>query len=114
MSFAYFEEIPFDETVSILKDFDVQAAGIMHSSANITGEALGIIRQVFDGPLMAYPDSGYFKMPHWQFDDVIPPETFLAYAQDWVKQGAQIIGGCCGLSPEHIAALKPLKDSGAA
>lgn len=110
LSFAHFEEIPFEETVGILKDFEVQAAGVMHTPANITGEGLAIIREVFDGPLMAYPDSGYFKMPQWQFDNVIPPETFLAYAKEWAHQGAQIIGGCCGLSPEHIAALKPLKD----
>ena len=92
LSFASFEEIPFEETVSVLKNFEVQAAGVMHSSANVTGESLAIIRAVFDGPLMAYPDSGYFKMPHWQFDDVIPPATFLDYAREWAAAGAQIIG----------------------
>ncbi len=58
---------------------------------------------------MAYPDSGYFKMPHWQFENVIAPQAFLDYARQWIDQGAQIVGGCCGLSPEHIAALRPLK-----
>ena len=48
-------------------------------------------------------------MPHWQFEDVISPDRFLQFATEWVEQGVQIVGGCCGLSPDHIAALGPLK-----
>lgn len=33
------------------------------------------------------------------------PDRFLAEAQQWVKSGARIVGGCCGTRPEHIAAL---------
>ncbi|SFM98878.1 Homocysteine/selenocysteine methylase (S-methylmethionine-dependent) [Formivibrio citricus] len=31
---------------------------------------------------------------------------YLKFAQDWVACGASIVGGCCGIGPEHIAALK--------
>ena len=58
---------------------------------------------------MAYPDSGYFKMPAWQFDAIIPPSDFRRFADEWVASGVQIIGGCCGLSPEHIQAIAPIK-----
>jgi hypothetical protein len=34
----------------------------MHSQANVTGDALSIMRQVFDGPLLVYPDSGFFQI----------------------------------------------------
>ena len=34
------------------------------------------------------------------------PKRYLAFAKAWRKQGASIIGGCCGIGPEHIAALK--------
>ena len=27
------------------------------------------------------------------------------FAADWRQQGASIIGGCCGIFPEHIASL---------
>ena len=110
LSFTREQEIPFEDIVEVLDDFDVAAAGVMHSESNVTGDALTVLRTRFTGPLMAYPDSGYFKMPHWHFEDVIPPKEFLRYATEWVKSGVQIIGGCCGLSPEHIAILKPLKD----
>ncbi|MGI9508091.1 MAG: homocysteine S-methyltransferase family protein, partial [Geminicoccaceae bacterium] len=109
LSFAQDEEIAFEETVQVLADFKVAAAGIMHAPSNVIGDALSILRSVFDGPLAAYPDSGYFKMPHWQFDAIIPPDEFLDFAKGWKEADAQVIGGCCGLSPKHIAALASLK-----
>ena len=32
----------------------------------------------------------------------------LQKARTWVDEGAQIIGGCCGIGPEHIRALAQL------
>ena len=109
LSFARERDIPFEDILHVLDDFDVAAAGVMHSDSNVTGDAVAILRKTFKGPLMAYPDSGYFEMPHWQFEDVISPDRFLQFATEWVEQGVQIVGGCCGLSPDHIAALGPLK-----
>jgi len=109
LSFEQNREIPFLEIVSILKDFDVAAAGIMHTPSNLIADALDILRGAFDGPLTAYPDSGYFKMPDWQFDNIIPPGELVGFARGWIRQGVQVLGGCCGLSPEHIGALATLK-----
>ena len=109
LSFARERDIPFEDILDVLDDFDVAAAGVMHSDSNVTGDAIAVLRKTYKGPLMAYPDSGYFEMPHWQFEDVFPPDQFLQFATDWVAQGVQIVGGCCGLSPDHIAALGPLK-----
>ena len=109
LSFKQDTEIPFEDIVGILKEFDVDAAGIMHTPSNLITDALNIVRSVYSGHLTAYPDSGYFKMPHWQFENVITPDDFLTFARQWAGSGAQVIGGCCGLSPEHIAALKPLR-----
>jgi S-methylmethionine-dependent homocysteine/selenocysteine methylase len=38
--------------------------------------------------------------------DDLDPEGYLEFARDWVARGATIIGGCCGIGPEHIAALR--------
>lgn len=112
LAFSPERDIPFEKTVQVLADFDVAAAGIMHSPSNVVGDALAILRDAFGGPLIAYPDSGYFKMPSWQFDDIIPPATFRRFADDWVEAGVQVLGGCCGLSPEHIGAVASLKQKG--
>lgn len=37
-------------------------------------------------------------------EDLDPP-GYLAHARQWVSDGASIIGGCCGIGPEHIAEL---------
>ncbi|MFP6698412.1 MAG: homocysteine S-methyltransferase family protein [Alphaproteobacteria bacterium] len=109
LSFAPERDIPFSEIVAVLKDHEVAAAGIMHSPADVIGDALDILGGIFSGPLVAYPDSGYFKSPSWQFEEVMPPHELHRFASSWINQGVQIVGGCCGLSPEHIAALAPLK-----
>ena len=42
----------------------------------------------------------------------ITPEAYLRYAESWVESGADIIGGCCGISPTHIKLLaEQLKSS---
>lgn len=41
----------------------------------------------------------------------LSPEEYLTFAQEWHQQGATIIGGCCGIGPEHIKALSDWKSS---
>lgn len=35
----------------------------------------------------------------------ITPGRYADYAQSWIAAGASIIGGCCGIGPEHIKAI---------
>lgn len=35
----------------------------------------------------------------------LDPSGYLAFADDWRRRGATIIGGCCGIGPEHITEL---------
>jgi len=41
--------------------------------------------------------------------DDITPIKYSEFASSWIKSGATIIGGCCGVSPEHIEKLAELK-----
>lgn len=66
---------------------------------------LALLREVFHGPLMAYPNSGYFAMPHWHFVDIMSPAELVAFSRGWQAMGVQIMGGCCGLGVDHIHAL---------
>ena len=34
------------------------------------------------------------------------PQAYLEFAKAWRRTGASILGGCCGIGPEHIAALR--------
>lgn len=83
----------------------IRVAGVMHSKVDTIVPTIERLQQRWSGPLMAYPDSGYFKMPHWQFVDIIPVDDFVAYSRQWIAAGVQVVGGCCGLGIEHIEAL---------
>lgn len=87
-----------------------RAALIMHSSIPDTDEALPVLAEHWQGPRGAFPESGFFTIPDWVFGE-ITPEAFAEKTQEWVSQGARIIGGCCGVSPEHIAAARNALDS---
>jgi S-methylmethionine-dependent homocysteine/selenocysteine methylase len=56
-------------------------------------------------PCGVYPHIGRFNPPEWLFTDEYPPEKYLEEARRWVEMGARVIGGCCGTTPDHIAAL---------
>jgi methionine synthase I (cobalamin-dependent) len=68
------------------------------------------VRRHFAGPLMAYPDSGYFESPDWRFVDNMSPARFAQFCRGWISGGVQLIGGCCGLSVEHIRAAAQARD----
>jgi S-methylmethionine-dependent homocysteine/selenocysteine methylase len=36
----------------------------------------------------------------------LTPEGYARFAAAWCAAGASILGGCCGIGPEHIAALR--------
>lgn len=41
------------------------------------------------------------------------PEKYAAYAREWCSMGASIVGGCCGITPDHIRAVaKEVRVSG--
>ena len=79
---------------------------IMHSEFDVTDAALPVVRRLWDGPIAIYPNSGDYVMPHWLFDTVCAPEVFAQVAADWTERGVQIVGGCCGLGPDHIRAAR--------
>jgi len=98
-------ELPLEHAVDAVVGAGGSVVGIMHSPVDATTEGLGLLRARWSGPLMAYPESGYFEMPNWRFVAVIEPEAFAAQASAWAASGVQILGGCCGLGVEHIRAL---------
>lgn len=110
ISFLQHEDLPLSAVTDLLPAAGVDAAGCMHSGADLIAEAQAATREVFGGALMAYPDGGYFEMPDWRFIDVVDPQRMEAFFLDWLRQGTRIIGACCGLSVEHIQAAVRARD----
>jgi S-methylmethionine-dependent homocysteine/selenocysteine methylase len=82
------------------------AVMVMHTLTEETAPALEAVRRHWSGPTGAYAHAGTWVDPDWRFENMISPEDYLAAARQWVAMGAQIIGGCCGIGPEHIRLLK--------
>lgn len=95
---------PFADLIRHYAAQPIDALGVMHTSLPEIEEALPPLLAQSEMPVMAYPESGYFRAPDWQFAEV-EPEALADAAIGWVANGVRIVGGCCGLGPEHIAAL---------
>ncbi len=62
------------------------------------------LRDFTDLPLGVYPNLGYLSAAGWRQPDSIGGDEYAQLALGWREEGAQIIGGCCGVGPEHIRA----------
>jgi 5-methyltetrahydrofolate--homocysteine methyltransferase len=59
-----------------------------------------------DIALIAKSNAG---MPQWVGEDLVydgTPEVMGGYAHRMKEAGVQLIGGCCGSTPEHVALMK--------
>ena len=61
------------------------------------------LSQIADALIMVYPNAG---LPNelGEYDEL--PETTAALVREWAEAGqVNVLGGCCGSTPEHIAAI---------
>ena len=97
---------PFAEAIQHVMATGGSAALMMHSDLAVTEAAVHALRENYVGTVGAYPNAGHWLRPQWAFVDQVTPDDYLARAQSWVAAGAQIVGGCCGIGPDHIRALQ--------
>jgi len=57
-------------------------------------------------PVLINPNAGLPKVVDGVTTYTVVPDDFAADAAKLVEKGARLIGGCCGTTPGHIAALK--------
>ena len=95
----------FGESFRRIDLSNVDVALVMHTTPEVIGRALGELRGVRRGPVGAYPHGGRYERPAWGFDPGFTPELVASYAGEWMTDGCQIVGGCCGATPAHVAAI---------
>jgi S-methylmethionine-dependent homocysteine/selenocysteine methylase len=102
----------------------VAAAGAAAVLVNCTavdrlGECLARLRAVAAGPIGVYPNiEDRSAVPDWTHVEHRLPTGYgsadlARLAEDWLADGVGIIGGCCGSTPAHIAAVRAVLDRGA-
>jgi homocysteine S-methyltransferase len=70
------------------------------------GGMVSYLRDFTDLPLGVYPNLGYYTSAGWRFEEGVGGSEYAEMALRWRAEGAQVIGGCCGVGPAHIAAAR--------
>ncbi len=78
----------------------------------LAGDLASLARAAPGVPLAAYgnlgPPAGEDRTV---FADDVSPEDYAVLAREWLAAGASIVGGCCGTTSAHTAALRRILDS---
>jgi 5-methyltetrahydrofolate--homocysteine methyltransferase len=82
------QDVDLDEVVDILKEY----------------------RQETDVPLFVRPNAGTPKRVGNRWEYPITPAMMAERLPELLEAGVSMVGGCCGTTPEHIAAFRPIID----
>jgi S-methylmethionine-dependent homocysteine/selenocysteine methylase len=98
------------EALAALEAKPVPVLSIMHSEVKHVDACLDILDQHWDGVVGVYAHSGGYKnsTQEWRFEDMISPASYAQVSERWLNRGVQVIGGCCGIGPNHIKVLSGL------
>ena len=79
----------------------------------VIAAALAELRTLTDRPTGGYANIGTVDdVTGWTADPTVTGEACAAAAAAWLRLGARLIGGGCGTTPAHTAALRALLDGG--
>ena len=116
-----FATVIFDEKGKMLTGGDV--ASVVALLEGLRVDAIGLncglgpmqmipfldeIRKYTSLPIIMKPNAGLPKQRAGETYYDVNPEVFAELMAELVDRGACIIGGCCGTTPEHIAAMTAL------
>ena len=89
----------------------VDAVGLNCVSA--PGAMRALVQQLGDAglPLSVMPNAGYPVVARAQVRYQGKPEYFARELSRLATEGVRILGGCCGTTPQHIAALRTALDA---
>ncbi len=67
-------------------------------------------RQLTDVPLFARPNAGTPKQVRGRWVYPLTPRKMAEQLPELLEAGVSMVGGCCGTTPAHIAAMRPVVD----
>ncbi|MGV6839301.1 MAG: homocysteine S-methyltransferase family protein [Planktomarina sp.] len=105
---------PVEDALDILRDFKPEVVSVNCSRPEAVTQAMPILKSN-DWKLGAYAN-GFTKIVD-EFSEVgasvdmlesrkdLGPQDYLDHAKNWADAGADVIGGCCEVGPDHIRVL---------
>ena len=99
-----------DTPLEIVRSVEEMGVAVIGANCSVGSEGmLGVVQEmapVAKLPLSAQPNAGF---PMYQGNRVFyrsSPEYMARHARQLMDAGVVMLGGCCGTTPEHIAAIR--------
>jgi len=96
----------------VIKTYSEMGAALIGANCGTTLENMElVVKEYIEAlpafPLWVKPNAG---VPHMDIETEqgvydMGPEDMATFAKRYVELGAKVVGGCCGNTPEHIAAI---------
>lgn len=115
-----------EEAVDALSGLPVEGVLLNCSYPESISAAIPVLRGLTDRPVGAYANAftdipdGFDERADALDSDVRPdqredltPEAYSEHVEDWLRAGADLVGGCCEVGPDHIAYLRAIVDDAA-
>jgi homocysteine S-methyltransferase len=95
------------QAAALLTEWGADAIGVNCSTGPATAlTAIEAMRAATDLPLAAMPNAGLPRSVEGRNIYLCSPEYMAEFARNAITAGVQIVGGCCGTTPNHIRAMR--------
>ena len=99
----------FSNAIKMIKKYSVNCLLINCNPLNRSYNALKILKNNWDNDWGLYPNLGVGEpSPNGIITAYHTNKDFLNTIQNSIDLGANVIGGCCGVSPKHINLISKL------
>jgi homocysteine S-methyltransferase len=95
------------QAAALLTEWGAGAIGVNCSTGPTSVlTAIEAMRPVTSLPLAAMPNAGMPRAVEGRNIYLCSPEYMASFARKAIQAGVQIVGGCCGTTPNHIRAMR--------
>jgi S-methylmethionine-dependent homocysteine/selenocysteine methylase len=96
---------PLDEALDAVTPLGPVAVGVNCLPVRAIPPCLAALAAT-DIPFAVYANLGTPGVGDDTRSDDCTPQEFAAAAEEWLRRGARLVGGCCGTSPDHLRAVR--------
>ncbi len=95
------------QAAALLTEWGADAIGVNCSTGPATVlTAIENMRPATTLPLAAMPNAGLPRAVEGRNVYLVSPEYMASFARKAINAGVQLVGGCCGTTPNHIRAMR--------